>query len=69
MSGTFCGRNVEVVIAIMMHGWTNVPAMDAVVGPSYLLLGLCLVGNGYRAKGCQGSLVEVKVAKEFVVCR
>ena len=52
----------------MMNGRPNVPAVDVVVGPGRFLLGLCLVGSDFCAKGCLGSLVEVKVAKKLVVC-
>ena len=69
MSGTFCGRNVDLVVAIMVHGRPNVPAVDAVVGPSCFSLCLCLIGDDFCTKGCQGSLVEIKVAKNLVVCR
>ena len=68
MSGTSGGRNVDFVVAIMVHGRPNVPAVDAVVGPSCFSLGLRLVGDDFCAKGCQGSLVEIKVAKKLVVC-
>lgn len=69
MSGTSCGRNVDLVVAVMVHGRPNVPAVDAVVRPCSFLLGFRLVGNDFGAKGCQGSLVEVKVSKQLVVCR
>ena len=68
MSGTFCGRNVHLVVAIMVNGRPNVPAMDAMVAPSRFSLGLRLVGDDFCAKWCQGSLVEVKVAEKLVVC-
>ena len=69
MSGASCGRNVDLVVVIMVHGRPDVPAVDAVVRPCGFPLGFRLVGNDFGAKGCQGSLVEVKVAKQLVVCR
>ena len=37
MSSTFGGRNVDLLVAIKVHGGSNVPAMDAMVRPSYFL--------------------------------
>ena len=46
-----------------MHCRSDVPALDSMVRP------VCLVRNDFGAKWCQWDLVEVKVAKELVVCR
>ena len=69
MSGTFFGRNVDLVVAIMVHGRSNVPAVDAMVGPSCFSLCLRLVGDDFCATGCQGRLLEIEVTKKLVVCR
>ena len=69
MSGASCRRNVDLVVAIMVHGRPNVPALNSVVLPRYFSLGFRLVGDDFRAQGCQGSLVEVKVSKQLVVGR
>ena len=53
----------------MIHCRSDVPALDSMVQPGGMSLGFCLVRDNFGAKGCQGDLVEVKVAKELVVCR
>ena len=67
MSGTFCGRNVDFVVAIMMHGWAaNVLALDTVVGPSFFCWAFAWYAMTFVPRGARGVLLKSKLPKSWL---
>lgn len=65
-AGAMGAGNVDLETAVVMHGWPNVPCVDAVRGPSVALVGFG-VGNAANAWWCQGCSVVVKSTPKCLV--
>ena len=60
---------VYLVVAVIFIRWADIQPLNPMVGSCGFSLCLGLVCDDFCAKGCEGSLIQVKVAKYLVLGR
>ena len=62
-----CGGNVNLVVAIVLGFWANIPTVATMVGPCTGALGFLLVDDCLHAARCEGRCVEIEVSENLGV--
>ena len=62
-----CCWNVDLVIAVVVQGWSDIPTRGAMAGESAFALSLRFIDDCFSSKECHGCSIEVKNSEHLVV--